>query len=197
MEHSPENLSMPDLSDEALMEQIQQGSRAAYTTLVERYMQRAFALACRMVGNPDDARDLSQDVFLKIYESADKFKSGHKFFSWFYRILLNHCLNFKRRKVWTVFHDDTPGDQPTPELVAEAGPHERGDVILHQYVQRAIAALPKHQRTVIVLCDLEGMPQTEAAKILKVSEGTVRSRLHYGRQRLKGLLAPFENEVTL
>ncbi|MCH8859107.1 MAG: RNA polymerase sigma factor [Proteobacteria bacterium] len=186
---------LAEQSDESLMAQVKGGSKAAYTVLVERYMHRAYTIAYRVVGNADDARDLSQDVFLKIYESSDRYREGYRFFSWFYRILLNHCLNHNRRRAWIVRSgDDDRYAQSEP--VAEPGIAERGDVILQQYVQKAIASLPVRQRAVILLCDLEGMRQTEAAEILKVSEGTVRSRLHYGRKKLKVILKPFFDEVS-
>ena len=190
------NNGQTEPSDEALMAEVKGGSKAAYTLLVERYMHRAYTIAYRVVGNADDARDLSQDVFLKIYESSGRYREGRRFFSWFYRILLNHCLNHNRRRTWIVRSSDDDR-HPQPEPVAEPGIAERGDVILQQYVQKAIASLPIRQREVIILCDLEGMPQTEAAEILNASEGTVRSRLHYGRKKLKVILKPFSDEVLL
>jgi len=177
---------LTDVTDESLVVQAQAGSEAAFQTLIERYMKKAYTIAYQIVWNHEDARDLSQDVFIKIYQAIDRFDSKKRFFSWFYRILLNHCLNFRRKRAWLSPFSNEDLDRMAPAFPGESS----GDCLLRQVVQRAVRRLSGAQQRVVILCDMEGFSQQEAAEILRVPEGTVRSRLHYARRRLKELLAP-------
>ena len=187
-----------DMSDEELVEMIQKGSEAAFAEITRRYMQKSYALAYQMVSDMEVARDLSQDVFLKIYSSINNFKQGSKFFSWFYRILMNHCINYTRRKKRLTFLPFSEvffrtGENPDERLLEQENDE---DISEHQQVIRdAINRLsPKHQR-VIILCDIEGFPQEEVAEILGIAIGTVRSQLHYARQNLKKILKKYITEI--
>ena len=189
---------LTDNSDESLVALVKKGSEAAYAELVKRYMRASYAIAYQVVGDMDVARDLSQDVFLKIYTSISKFKEGSKFSPWFYRIVLNHSINFTRRKKVLSFvpfssyfsgaensNEEFPNEQESFDEVSDR----------QSVVREAVEKLPLKHKKVVILCDLEGFPQEEAAEIIGVAVGTVRSRLHYARKELKEQLKHYINEI--
>ncbi len=178
-----------EISDEALVEKMKAGSEAAYTELVRRYMKKAYSIAYQFVGNSEDAKDLSQDVFIKIYQSISSFREEYKFFSWFYRILMNHCINFRKKESKFLFNtqeltDYRISDSSENGLIDEKIQKDE----LRTEINRAIAKLPLKQREIVILCEIEGLSQREVSEILNMSEGTVRSRLFYARRKLKKYL---------
>lgn len=185
------NIITADASDEDLVEMVKSGSESAFNELVKRYMKKAYSIAYQFVGNSQDAKDLSQDVFIKIYQSISSFKEGYKFFSWFYRILMNHCINFKKRKY--VF--DNIDELKDYNNLKDSDGTFLDDGInlteLKETVHNAISKLPLKQRKVVILCEIEGFSRTDASKILKISEGTVRTRLFYAKKRLKKYLEDY------
>ncbi|MFC1564424.1 RNA polymerase sigma factor [candidate division KSB1 bacterium] len=184
---------LSDLSDEAVVGLIKDGSEAAFAELTKRYMKKSYSFAYRIVGDMEAAKDLTQDVFVKIYSTIDGFKEGAKFFSWYYRILLNHCINYKRRKklVTMLPFTDVFTRQDYREQDENIIPDEddlEGKKDTGEFVRAAIDQLSPKHKSVIVLFDLEGIAQEKIAEILGVSVGTVRSRIHYARKQLKKLL---------
>lgn len=189
---------LTELTDEELVEKVKNKSDAAYSELINRYMKKTYSIALKMIGDQEAARDLSQDVFLKIYKTLHTFKEGSKFFSWYYRILLNHCINYQRRKKLVSlipFSEAFIKEDKNFEdnvLVDEDTEVENDNTKL---VRLAIDKLsPKHQR-VIVLYDIEGFPQEEISEIIGISVGTVRSRLHYARKSLKQIIKSLSKEI--
>ena len=189
---------LADNADESLVALVKKGSEAAYAELVKRYMRTSYSIAYQVVGDIDVARDLSQDAFLNIYTSINKFKEGSKFFPWFYRIVLNHSINFTRRKKALSFipfssyfsgaensNEEFPNEQESFDEVSDR----------QSVVREAVEKLPLKHKKVVTLCDLEGFPQEEVAEILGVAVGTVRSRLHYARKELKEKLQNYINEI--
>lgn len=172
-----------DDSDEVLVERVKEGSQEAYTELVRRYMKKAYSIAYQFVGNSEDAKDISQDVFVKIYQSIDRFKQGHKFFSWFYRILVNHCINVRKKISVSPFAvEDLSRYSNSADDSVEVTINKRE---LKDNVHKAIAKLPLKQRKVLILCEIEGFSQQKVSDIMGISEGTVRSRLFYARKKLQ------------
>lgn len=183
-----ENVYTSD-SDEVLVERVKDGSRDAYAELVRRYMKKAYSIAYQFVGNSEDAKDISQDVFVKIFGSINSFKEGHKFFSWFYRILINHCINVRKKKSIQPYaeedlsrHSGSGDDSIENNLDKEE---------IYNEVHHAIDKLPLRQRKVLILCEIEGFSQHEVAKIMNLSEGTVRSRLFYAKKKLHKYLKKY------
>ncbi|MFC1562808.1 RNA polymerase sigma factor [candidate division KSB1 bacterium] len=183
---------MKDIPDEVLVERIKSGSNEAYTILVKRYMEKAYSIAYQFIGSSEDAKDLSQDVFIKIYQSISSFKEGQKFFSWFYRILLNHCINFRKKKSIFPYKTQELSSNISSDNSTDYSINEklRNDELKNE-VKKAISKLPVRQRKVVILCEMEGLTQKEASEILKISEGTVRSRLFYARKKLKKFLRTY------
>ena len=181
-----------ELSDEALTEKAKDGSKAAYEELVRRYMRGAYSFAYQIVGDVEVARDLSQDVFIKIYQSLDTYKSGSRFFPWFYRILRNHCLNYKRRgKIisWLSLSDDhSMREAEQADMRSRIHEDSIEENEYSRVLHKAMTKLPEKQRMVVILHGIEGLSQKETAEVLGITEGTVRSRFFYAREHLQKII---------
>lgn len=169
---------MLDDGDGGLVERCRKGDRRAFETLVVRYQKPVFNVALRMLRNPDDARDVAQTVFLKVYEHLGDYDPNFKFYSWIYRIAVNESINVlsRRRR-----HEPIAGD----EVDGAVGPE--GLVAGQQVgvgIQRAIMKLTPDHRSVIVLRHLLDCSYQEMAEILSLPEKTVKSRLFAARQHL-------------
>jgi len=198
-----------EVSDEVLTVRIARGDREAFEELARRYLQKSYSIALRMTRNREDAWDLAQDALLEIHRSASSFDRRYSFSSWFYRIVVNKTLNFLKREklrsgAFAGGMEDkflgsrgvsTRGEQPVGEneddyptgtLLEHTDPereYERTE--LRQQIRDALDTLSPEQRAVVVLFDLEGFSHREIARIMDCPEGTVMSRLHYGRLKLR------------
>ncbi len=182
--------------EKGLLERAKAGDIAAFEQLIESYQKKIFNIALRMLGNYDDAGDLSQEVLIRIYKSIGSFKEQSSFSTWIYRITTNVCLDEirkrKNRKIISLDEEirledgemkrQIESDEPSPEETAEAKD-------LKKIVNDAIGKLSEEHRIVIVLRDLQGLSYEEIAEVLKCPEGTVKSRINRGRQALKNILA--------
>ena len=170
-----------DQDDAALVRQTLAGQTEAFGALVTRYQKVMFTVAVRMLGNAEDARDATQDAFVKAYQRLASFDSSYRFYSWMYRILVNECLNLTRdRRPEDPLDADAAGsDSPYQDAVAS----ERRDQI-----NLALLQLTPEYRTVVVLRHFAGQSYGEIAETLAIPEKTVKSRLYSARQRLGELL---------
>lgn len=168
------------------------GHDAALNDLMERHAAPVFHFLCRMVGNEDDANDLAQETFVRVFRARASFRSGEKFSTWLYTIAANLARNHFR---WRSRHPNVPLDpvtesgEPTPvATLASAGPTP-GDAAVSSEraaaVRRAVGALPEEMREAIVLCELEERTLADAAVILGVTPKAVESRLYRARQILR------------
>ena len=155
--------------------------------VVEQHSARVYRLAYRLSGNPQDAEDLTQDTFVRVFRSLASFRPG-TFEGWLHRITTNLFLDMVRRRQRIRFDalpDDTewlPSRTPGPEQVYE-------DTQLDPEIQAALDALAPEYRVAVVLCDIEGLTYEEIAATLGIKLGTVRSRIHRGRVQLRAALA--------
>jgi RNA polymerase sigma-70 factor (ECF subfamily) len=162
-------------------------SPPSWEEVVHEHSGRVYRLAFRLTGNQHDAEDLTQEVFVRVFRSLDRYQPG-TFEGWLYRITTNLFLDLVRRRKRIRFEalpDDAervPSEAAAPERVY----HDRQ---LDPDVQAALDALPADFRAAVVLCDVEGLPYDEIASILEVKVGTVRSRIHRGRAQLRAALA--------
>jgi RNA polymerase sigma-70 factor (ECF subfamily) len=170
--------------------------------LVERYQGRAYRLALRVLRDEEQARDAVQDAFLKAYVNLGRFEGRSSFYTWLYRLVMNLCLDAKRRdrSVRTVESAEPPDLEriATPDVRgADEGPwraHEEGPEAavdrreLRSALARAIDELPEAARETLILRELEGLSYAEIAESLQIPKGTVMSRLHYARRRVQELL---------
>ncbi len=177
-------------SDEELVAAFQAGETAAFDQLQVRWAGRVRGAIHRVVGDSEDVRDLSQEVFLKVYRGLGTFKQEARFSSWLYQIALNACRDRlrRRRRRLQVRLDDL--EEGTPALASSsAGPLDMvvsGD--LRRAVARAVAALPDEQREVIVLKEYQGMTFVEVAEALGLPVSTVKTRLYRGLHQLRQAL---------
>ena len=173
-------------SDHDLVRRAQAGEELAFQLLVERHQQRAFRVARQMVPNREDALDLAQEAFLRVFRSLERFDFKHEFTTWLYRIVTNLAIDHlrKRRPVTSGSAGDDD-DAGLPEPVDESAPApsaglEQAEVA--ERVRECIDSLAPHFRSVLALRELEGLPCTEIARIVGATHVTVRWRLHRGRK---------------
>jgi RNA polymerase sigma-70 factor (ECF subfamily) len=171
------------------------GDKRAFEALVRRHMADAFLVAYGYVGNAEDARDLSQEAFIKAYQARGRFDPGRPFYPWLYRILKNHCLNFVQRGRRNLsidaddFHRQIPCPRPTALEDLEGEERKR-------IVHAAIARLSDDHREIIVLKTFKELSYNEIAHVLEIPVGTVMSRLFYARQALRALIEELERTGT-
>ncbi|RKY79004.1 hypothetical protein DRP98_05600 [candidate division KSB1 bacterium] len=182
-------------SDETLARNFQQGESSAFDELMERYMQQALSVAYYYLRNWEDAKDASQEAFVKLYQSISSFNSTLRFRPWFFRILINHCLNVKRKKkkiqFFSLFAFNDQNKQSALLDVLDDGSFDSERDEVREIVWKALDKLSGKHREVVVLHDMEGFKEDEIAEILNCSQGTVKSRLHYGRRKLRTLLSSY------
>jgi RNA polymerase sigma-70 factor, ECF subfamily len=165
-------------SDADLLRAHVDGDPAAFGELVRRHRDRLWAVALRTIGDREEAADAIQDALLSAHRGAARFRGDSAVTTWLHRIVVNACLDRIRRRQ---SHPTVPlpdGDSG-PEPVAPAADHDTALV-----VRQALAALPAEQRAALVLVDVQGYPVAEAAEMLGVAEGTVKSRCARGRARM-------------
>ncbi len=174
----------PEPDDAQLLRAHVAGDREAFGNLVRRHRDRLWAVALRTLGDPEDAADALQDALISAYRSADRFRGDAAVTTWLHRIVVNACLDRMRRRAArpTVPLADT---DPAPVAPVDS------DTALD--VRDALARLPDEQRVALVLVDVQGYPVAEAAAILGVPDGTVKSRCARGRVRLAALLGHLRN----
>jgi RNA polymerase sigma-70 factor, ECF subfamily len=178
-------------TDEALCRRVAAGDEAAFDVLVARHQGRAYRLAWSLLRDAEDARDLSQEAFLRVYRTAATFRGDSKFSTWFYRILVNLCLDHRRRGRWwrrlTGAHDDAGASDPIETQAAPA--HDPTDAIGRAQVMArvwaAVDRLSPQQRAALVLQVQEELSTSEIAVVLACSEATVRVHLHRAMSALR------------
>jgi RNA polymerase sigma-70 factor, ECF subfamily len=185
--------------DRVLIEAAQKGDQAAFRKLVERHQRRAFAIALGMVRDENDARDLVQEAFIRVYRGLDRFEGGSTFFTWFYRIVTNLSIDYMRKPGRRdAEHDDgrrqvDAADEADFPLVSRIDGADPLDVVDRQElaarIGAALDALPPYHRGVVLMREVEGMSYEEMAQAMNVSKGTIMSRLFHARQKLQRALA--------
>jgi RNA polymerase sigma-70 factor (ECF subfamily) len=178
-------------ADSDLVARAAAGDGGAFHALVERHRAMVYRLAYQFAGNHYDAEDIAQDVFIKVYRSLDRFRYDAQLTSWLYRIVMNACIDHKRRHSpagWAPFTEEaelqmanTPAEGPGPEDRAYGSQ-------LGQVLEAEIARLPPGQRLVFTMRHHEGLKLSEIADALGLAEGTVKRQLHAAVHRLRGAL---------
>lgn len=172
-------------SDEELMARAGRGDREACARLVERHLGRIHAFATRILGSPAEGEDVAQEVFLRLWKHAGRWKpSGAKLSTWLHRVALNLCLNKKERQRETPSEHvaETAQGGDDPDAVARRRDMER-------HVNAALGTLPTNQRAAITMCHYQGMKNAEAAEVLGVSVEALESLLARGRRGMRARLA--------
>jgi RNA polymerase sigma-70 factor (ECF subfamily) len=180
----------PDADETELLERARNGDSQAFGALVERYQRRVVGVAQAVVHNQDDAVELAQETFVRAYENLSKFESRSSFSTWLYRIAANLAIDFRRREGR---HQVLRGEDAETEI--NRIPSPRGDSYqetarteLSQRINGALKELTSEHRAVILLREVEGLSYDEISDVLHVPRGTVMSRLHYARSRMREIL---------
>ncbi len=185
-------------SDAALISRCRDNDRDAFNEIVCRYMDRVITYVRRMVNSREDAEDIAQETFVRIYAGLRSFQSRSSLNTWVYRIATNLCIDYRRK-------NNRPDRQPVPlagrgaqpgieQVRADASAEPEARALrseLAQALDRAIADLPERLRTVVVLHDVNGLAYEEIAAIVGCPLGTVKSRLFHARAALRAALAPY------
>lgn len=170
------------------MAAIQAGRKSAMKTLVERYKRRAYYLALGMVGNSDEACDISQEAFIKVFKSANRFDCQQRFFPWFYSILINLCKDTLQRRERRNSKEVNVDDN---EFILIDNQNPETNMIKKEEaecVRKAIMELDPDDREIIMLKHFRDIPYDEISVLLKIPSGTVMSRLYYARKKLAKIL---------
>ena len=192
-----EDGTLVEMSDEALCQRVADRDEAAFYQLVERYQGRAYRLAWSILRDAEEARDVSQEAFIRLFQSAGSFGGRARFSTWFYRLLVNLCLDQRRKTRWwrQIFAGadgaGRPGDDPG-ETLLDRQPTPAQDPLQGLAKERqtdrlwaAVGTLSPQQRAVVILQAQEELSTKEIATILKCSEATVRVHLHRALMTLR------------
>lgn len=197
-ERSPGNRTPPLPDEAAVIERAAAGDRTAFTQLMDHYQNACYGLAWRLLGDADQAADATQDAFLHAYNAMRSYRGG-VFRSWLLRITANASYDILRRaqrRPSMPLPDPEEGAPELPDPVAVNPVAEATRSELYRHLEAALRLLPPDQRTAVVLCDVYGMDYNEVATMTESALGTVKSRIHRGRLRLRELLAEHRELFT-
>jgi RNA polymerase sigma-70 factor (ECF subfamily) len=181
--------------DRVLIESAQKGDKAAFKKLVQRHQRRAFAIALSLLRDEQDAREVVQEAFLRVYRGLDSFHGGSSFFTWLYRIVTNLSIDLIRKpsRRDTELDPNREIDEADIPLLSRIDGADPLDVLrraeIRNKLEAALEALPVYHRGVIVMREVEGLSYEEMAEAMGVSKGTIMSRLFHARQKLQRALA--------
>lgn len=192
------DLPLAELPDSLLVREAKIGNSAAYAELTGRYQDRIFTLVLGQIQSREDAIDLTQEVFVRAHGKLDSFREDSLFYTWLYRIALNACIDFRRRRgrVPEPFSLDADlrtemGYEPSDERAHSNPVLALENKELGRYLRECIQALPEVLRLAVILHDVEGLPQKEIARIMCCPLGTVKSRIQRGRYELREKIEQF------
>lgn len=172
------------IDDGALVQQVIGGNRQAFDELMRRHEDRVFAVCLRMMRQREAALDAVQDTFLTVFRKIEQFRGDSSFGTWLYRVAVNTCYDHlrksQRRPTEPLPEDNDPVDVSTEDDLTA--------IELRPDLARALAGLADEFRSAVVLVDIEGLSVADAATVLEVAEGTVKSRLYRARRRMAEIL---------
>lgn len=195
---SPERRQEAD-ADLEIVRRVQAGDVAAFDTLIRKYRERLYGIVYNLTSNREDAADLTQEAFIKAFQSIQRFGGQSSFFTWLYRIAVNSTVTFLRKNRLRAFFslENLDADEPVARDVVAALTDKSGaerDSYVRELQEKLNGAMQKlsiKHRTVVTLFEIDGLSHQEIAEIMDCSVGTVRSRLHYAKQLLQAELQPY------
>lgn len=195
---SPERRQEAD-ADFEVVRQVQAGDVAAFDRLIGKYRERVYGIIYNMTANREDAADLTQDAFIKAFQSIHRFGGQSSFFTWLYRIAVNSTLSYLRKMRLRSFFslERLDSEEPVSKEIIAALTDKTGadrDAYVRELQEKLNDALQKlsiKHRTVVTLFEIDGLSHQEIAEVMDCSVGTVRSRLHYAKQLLQSELQPY------
>jgi len=199
---SPTSKAESREADTQMVLAVREGDTTAYRGLVEKYQTRVYQMVYGMVRNQEDARDLTQDAFVKAYDNLHRFRLESSFYTWIYRIASNVAIDFLRkqkRRGTTEFDEQIASRDADGGMVEQHHQDSPSKTLerkrLYSRIMDAMEQLPEDQRQVILLRELEGLSYKEIAEVMEIPEGTVMSRLYYARKKLQKMLASERTEA--
>jgi RNA polymerase sigma-70 factor (ECF subfamily) len=183
-------------TDERLVRRFQEGSADAFEVLVQRHGTRVYNLCLRILGDPEEAADASQDTFLAALRKLNTFRGDSAFTTWLHRVTVNACydsLRRKRRRPLLQIVRDEDDERLEPSLPE---PDHADQVVLSVDVAKALMQVPKEFRVALVMADVQDLPYDEIARVLEIPVGTVKSRVFRGRVALGRALGAARGEPS-
>ncbi|MFH1561866.1 MAG: sigma-70 family RNA polymerase sigma factor [Nitrospirota bacterium] len=198
MNHSKKKQSSETVEDKDLIASSLQGDRSSFNTLITKYKCMVFNLCFRFLGNPEDANEMAQETFVKVFCNLSQFKLDSSFKTWLYRITVNTCLN----KIDTVSHRLEKLSHSIDSVSSDESPRRPGTLASHTHTPEkvleieekrtlifsALKELSRDHRTIIILRDIEGLSYEEICSITSLEIGTIKSRLFRARQTIRDKL---------
>ena len=184
-----------DSDDAVLIERCRAGDLAAFEPLVQKYRQRVYRLAYNVLRDPEEAWDVAQDAFIRAFQALASFRGDSAFYTWLFRIVMNVARDRARqhaargRAFGTERVEEADWDRALTDHGTTPDTHA-AEVEERERINRALATLSEPHRAIIMLSDLEGLSYREIAEVLNIPMGTVMSRLHNARRRLREALGP-------
>ncbi len=199
MNKNDERASFNHQNDDKLISKVKEGDLYSFDLLVKRYQKRVYFLAYRMVKNHDAADDIAQETFINAFKSIKSFKAGYNFYTWLYRICVNLSINYLKREKFVLSESqfaetssplerETAGSDPSNHLALKE---------LENKIEKAIDSLSPKYKAVLVLRIYDDLSYEEIAKSLKVSLGTVMSRLFRAREKMQKMLKEYKPKTYI
>ena len=188
--------------DLTLVKRVRGGDQRAFKLLVERYQRKVYAVALGMLKDKEEAMDVSQEAFVKVYKYLDHFKGDASFYTWLYRITVNICIDIIRKRAGAG-GEAVEFDETMPMDVSEANIGALGSRLgtnpqksalrreLAEKIQEALATVPEKHRAILLLREVEGMSYEDLARTLDIPKGTVMSRLFHARAKVQKILSQY------
>jgi RNA polymerase sigma-70 factor (ECF subfamily) len=188
--------------DLTLVERVRSGDQRAFRLLVERYQKKIYSVALGMVKDKEEAMDISQEAFVKVYKYLDHFKGDSSFYTWIYRITSNLCIDAIRRK-GAMRGDAVEFDETVAQDLSEANLGALGSRLgtnpqksalrreLAEKIQEALQEVPEKHREILLLREVEGMSYEDLSRTLGIPKGTVMSRLFHARAKVQKILSEY------
>jgi RNA polymerase sigma factor (sigma-70 family) len=193
--------SRPPDPDQDLVTRAREGDTRAFDALILKYGDKLYGLVYHMTSHKEDTHDLLQEIFARAYHSLKSFRGSSSFYTWIYQIAVNLTLNFikkRKRRSGLSLNDLNITAQQDPALIDsthEGNPERQTNLNeLQVKLNEAMQKLSEPHRMVVTMFDIQGMSHGEIAEVLKISEGTIRSRLHYAHLQLQSLLQDIWDE---
>ncbi|WP_242840261.1 RNA polymerase sigma factor [Agathobaculum desmolans] len=180
------------MDDKHMLVKARRGELSAFEELVRKYEKRVYAVALRSSGSPEDAADITQEVFLRAWRSIETFRGDSGFSTWLFRITMNMCVDHARHKqsqpqCQPLVIGEEDAERPIPDTAPTPEEHLDNSE-LGRELAAALDAVSEEHRRIVLLRDVSGMSYTEIAEVLEISEGTVKSRLARARVALRRIL---------
>lgn len=188
--------------DLTLVKRVRGGDQRAFKLLVERYQRKVYAVALGMLKNREDAMDVSQEAFVKVYKYLDHFKGDSSFYTWLYRITVNICIDVLRKRAGgggeaVEYDESVPMDLSEANIGAlgtRLGTNPQKSALrreLAEKIQEALAQVPEKHRAILLLREVEGMSYEDLSRTLEIPKGTVMSRLFHARAKVQKILSEY------